>query len=145
MCRFVSVKFVCGCVSEKGSEYSYCRRRGKGCKLNILTQFEWQTFCPNARKALKGKKKYDDTVILPRCCSGLDKARLESLCLKCNPLDYSDYHRFCPGHLVNLSTQPDTRAEEEFEKAVKLWPSSPRCRYFRRKSDPTARDVGWSM
>ncbi|OTA84282.1 hypothetical protein M434DRAFT_400483 [Hypoxylon sp. CO27-5] len=146
MCNFSGTRFPCGCITFKGSEYKYCAKRGKGCSVKIFREYEWQTFCPESRRALKGKN-YDGSVILPKCCSRVDRSKLEALCIKCNSIPDRDIeHRcWCSQHLVCLSVRVEANAEKEFEKFVLLWPSNLRTRYFRRKKDRAARDCGWSL
>ncbi|KAI1098060.1 hypothetical protein F4804DRAFT_350824 [Jackrogersella minutella] len=147
MCEFSGTKFPCGCITWKGSEYKYCAERGRGCKSTMFKLFEWQTFCPKSRKFLKGRRKYDDNVVLPKCCAQLEKSKLEALCLKCNPTPDMDneLHCYCTQHMVCVSVCTDANVEKEFEKFVQLWPSSLRTRYLRRKQDLTARACGWSL
>ncbi|KAI0880519.1 uncharacterized protein GGS22DRAFT_174596 [Annulohypoxylon maeteangense] len=147
MCEFSGTRFSCGCLTWKGNEYKYCYRRGKGCKTKTFRLFEWQTFCPGSRKFLKEKTKYDEGVVLPRCCSQLEKSKLESLCLKCNsiPDKENELHRYCAQHMVCVSEIVDPNAEKEFEKFAQLWPGNLRARYLRRKQDLRVRDVGWSL
>ncbi|KAI2464260.1 hypothetical protein F4781DRAFT_413531 [Annulohypoxylon bovei var. microspora] len=147
MCEFSGTTFPCGCITWKGSEYKYCPKRGKGCKTKIFRRFEWQTFCPSSRKFLRGKSKYDDGVVLPKCCAQLEQSKLETLCLKCNstPDMENELHCYCPEHMICVSVRVDENAEKEFEKFVQLWPSNLRARYLRRSQDPKARDCGWSL
>ncbi|KAI1463845.1 uncharacterized protein F4812DRAFT_445675 [Daldinia caldariorum] len=148
MCYFAITRFPCGCLTWKGSEYKYCAERGKGCKTDVLEQYEWQTFCPEARKVVN-RKPHARPVSFPKCCDGLDRQQLENLCKKCNSIvDNSNQglHPCCSAaHRVCVSTGPDENAEREFEDAVKLWPSNLRLRYMRRKEDKNARDCGWSL
>lgn len=155
MCEFYGTWFPCGCATWKGSEYKYCRDRGKGCQAKEFRQFEWQTFCPQSRMAMKGKSRYDDSIVLPKCCSHLEKEKLEALCLKCNSLKENTelLHCYCPEHMVCVSSSSSPTSsshtkgdvENEFEKVVQLWPSNLKTRYYRRKQDKTARDCGWSL
>ncbi|KAI1073688.1 hypothetical protein F5B20DRAFT_566243 [Whalleya microplaca] len=144
MCRFWAMKFLaCECPTHRSSGYEYCPRRGK-CTV-VFKQFEWLTFCPASRKALKGGK-YDDNVPLPKCCADAEMSQLESLCLKCNstPSKDTEHRSYCSEHIVLKSVSTDIDAEAEFEKAVALWPVDMRARYFRRKKDKKA--VGsWSQ
>ncbi|KAI1206101.1 uncharacterized protein F4807DRAFT_245576 [Annulohypoxylon truncatum] len=147
MCEFRGMTFPCGCVTWKGSEYKYCSKRGKGCKTKIFRHFEWQTFCPGSRKCLKGKTKYEEGAVLPKCCAHLEKSTLGSLCLKCNSIPNKDneFDRPCAWHVKCVSVMVDADAENEFERFVRLWPVNLRTRYLRRKLDLRVRDVGWSL
>ncbi|KAI0551202.1 hypothetical protein F4679DRAFT_144754 [Xylaria curta] len=149
MCNFWATSFPCGCPSWRNSGYSYCADRGiPGSCTVTLKKYEWKTFCPRARKALKGKK-YKPGTRLPSCCS---KSNPGSLCCKCDsshteasqgPTLWNCYGR----HLELLSEEVvDVKtAEAFFENAVKLWPSGHQGRFYRRKKDKRATGVWWSL
>ncbi|KAI1451770.1 hypothetical protein F4805DRAFT_471394 [Annulohypoxylon moriforme] len=147
MCHFIGTRFPCGCLTSKGNEYKYCSKRGKGCQTKTFRLFEWQTFCPSSRKFLRDKVKYNENVVLPKCCAQLEKSKLESLCLKCNciPSKEHEFDRYCAQHMVCISVIVDGDAEKEFEKFMHLWPSDFRARYLRRKQDLKKGDAGWSL
>ncbi|KAG4217066.1 hypothetical protein PC116_g34453, partial [Phytophthora cactorum] len=140
--------FPCGCLTWKGSEYKFCAERGKGCKTKVLEQYEWQTLCPEARKAVNGKL-HARRATFPKCCDNLQQQQLEGLCKDCNSIvddNNQGLHPFCSAaHRVCVSTGADVNAEREFEKVVQSWPSNLRSRYMRRKQDQNARDCGWSL
>ncbi|KAK6953807.1 hypothetical protein Daesc_003769 [Daldinia eschscholtzii] len=148
MCYFAITRFPCGCLTWKGSEYKFCAERGKGCKTKVLEQYEWQTLCPEARKAVNGKL-HARRATFPKCCDNLQQQQLEGLCKDCNSIvddNNQGLHPFCSAaHRVCVSTGADVNAEREFEKVVQSWPSNLRSRYMRRKQDQNARDCGWSL
>ncbi|KAI0008062.1 hypothetical protein F4779DRAFT_588821 [Xylariaceae sp. FL0662B] len=90
MCEFLAMKslFLCRCPTHRSRGYEYCPHRAK-C-IAHLRQFEWLTSCPERRKALKGKKKYDDRVSLHRCCAKVKMSQLDRLRLGCNSITRED-------------------------------------------------------
>lgn len=150
MCYFSGTTFPCGCLTMKGSEYNFCPKRGKGCKTVVFKHFEWQTFCPASRKCLKNRKKYEEGMILPKCCSRLEKSKLESLCIKCNstPNDNHEFQRpCCADHMACVSVITGSEADvvKEFEKYLQLWPATFKTRYFRKKKDKAYNKGGHSF
>lgn len=139
------MKFACGCPSFVRSGYHFCANRGK-CRPTF-TAYVWNTFCPAARKSLKGKS-YVPGVSLPKCCKGLSEEKLASLCAKClvDDMDMKDAsRRICAGCAETLPNDPAVDPVAEFENLVQLWPADKKSRYFRRKKDSTEKDKGWSL
>ncbi|OTB03814.1 hypothetical protein M426DRAFT_12109 [Hypoxylon sp. CI-4A] len=142
MCQFYGTYYPCGCASAKG-EYRYCEKRGEGCEAKFANMM-WTTFCPEARKALRGRK-YNPKIILPKCCKDLCESECRKLCLKCDSTRIFDLdHRPCGGHIVHVPSDNVTHPEKQFEKHVRFWPTDIRGRFTRRQSDPKAKG-GWSV
>ncbi|KAI1747173.1 hypothetical protein F4782DRAFT_449294 [Xylaria castorea] len=153
MCQFWATTFPCGCYTWRNSGYEFCSHRGvEGGSCTItLRRYLWKTFCPRARKSLKGKRYTPDTR-LPPCCEGkLDSETWGRLCHRCDssPTEPSQGPTIwnCPGHLELLSDEVVDleTAEAVFEKAVGLWPLDHRGRYFRRKKDKACKGMSWSF
>ncbi|RYC56086.1 hypothetical protein CHU98_g10135 [Xylaria longipes] len=134
MCQFWATTYPCGHFTRRNSGYKLCARRGEeGCTIS-LQRYQWKTFCPLARKSLKGRR-YTPGTRLPACCEKLD---CERLCHKCDSITLEG--SICPGHLELVSEEivDLETASAVFEKAVCLWPSDHRGRYLRRKGDKTS-------
>ncbi len=89
---------------------------------------------------------------LPRCCEDLSEDKLAKLCLKCKPdgTDMEDSVRRACAECTEKLPDDDKGVThldpvDEFERHVQLWPPDKKARYFRRKSDTTAKNCGWSM
>ncbi|KAI0437061.1 hypothetical protein F4803DRAFT_540181 [Xylaria telfairii] len=156
MCKFWATTFPCGCSTWRNSGYDYCPKRGSCTTVN-LRRFRWKTFCPAARKSLRGRRFSSTTATtttttttrLPSCCDSTTTP-CERLCRKCDSsiTDPSEGPTIwnCPGHLELISdeTVDLEAAEAVFGQAVAHWPIGHRGRYVRRKGDKASTGVWWS-
>ncbi|KAK7996929.1 glycoside hydrolase family 92 protein [Apiospora arundinis] len=139
MCKFQATCFSCGDPWVRGSSYTLCKDRLKGCQKE-LKLVEWKTWCPKTRKAYeKALRMKLKTVVLPPCADEkLTQQQIDDLCRECDSevLDKKGSPKRCESRDCRIG-EPEKGTldpQVEWEAIIlKFWPPRYRTRYERAR------------